>query len=71
MFGFKSDITSETTNNVQSHEPVPLDANVKYTCTEWTEVDGSVFVPPVEVKFQDLSGVINAGMEYGDIEAEF
>ncbi|MBP9842752.1 MAG: hypothetical protein KBC62_01985 [Candidatus Pacebacteria bacterium] len=70
-FGFKSDVTKERDEAVDTNEPVPLDAEVKYTCTEWTEVDGSVFVPPVDVQFQDIDAVIDAGMEYGTIEPEF
>lgn len=68
-FGFKSDITNDT--KVDSNEPVPLDAEVKYTCTEWENVDGSVFVPPADVTFKDLGATINAGMEYGVLEGEF
>lgn len=70
-FGFKSDVTNKKTASVDTKEPVPLDAQVKYTCTEWTAVDGSVFMPPVDVQFQDLNAVIDAGMEYGTIEGEF
>lgn len=68
-FGFKSDITNDT--KVDSNEPVPLDAQVKYTCTEWENVDGSVFVPPADVTFKDLGAAIDAGMEYGVMEGEF
>jgi hypothetical protein len=64
-FGFKSDITNEKTKQVDTKEPVPLDAQVKYTCTQWENVDGSVFVPPADVQFQDLNAVMKAGMEYG------
>lgn len=64
-FGFKSDLTNEKTKQIDTKEPVPLDAQVQYTCTEWTLVDGSVFVPPAEVQFKDLTAVIDAGMEYG------
>lgn len=68
-FGFKSDISSDT--EIDSNEPVPLDAEVKYTCTEWENVDGSVFVPPADVTFKDLGVVMDAGMEYGVMEGEF
>jgi len=44
---------------------------VQYTCVDWAPVDGSVFVPPADVQFQDLNAVINAGMEYGTMEGEF
>lgn len=65
-FGFKSDLSNEKTKQIDTKEPVPLDGQVQYTCTEWTEVDGSVFVPPAEVSFKDLTAVIDAGMEYGN-----
>jgi hypothetical protein len=65
-FGFKSDTTK--TDSVDTKEPVPLDAQVKYTCTQWDNVDGSVFVPPADVTFKDLGSVIEAGMEYGTVE---
>lgn len=64
-FGFKTDVASAQSNKVDAKEPVPLDQTVKYSCVEWTEVDGSVFVPPANVTFKDLNAVINAGMEYG------
>lgn len=65
-FGFKSDITNDS--EIDSNEPVPLDAEVKFTCTEWENVDGSVFIPPADVQFKDLGAVIDAGMEYGTPE---
>jgi hypothetical protein len=64
-FGFKTDLTNEKTKQIDTKEPVPLEAQVKYTCTDWTAVDGSVFVPPADVTFKDLNAVIDAGMEYG------
>jgi hypothetical protein len=50
---------------MDTKEPVSLEAPVKYTCTDWAAVDGSVFVPPADVSFQDLNAAIDAGMEYG------
>ena len=64
-FGFKTDVASAASNKVDAKEPVPLDTPVKYSCVDWSEVDGSVFVPPADVTFQDLNAVIDAGMEYG------
>lgn len=64
-FGFKTDVASAQSNKVDAKEPVPLDTAVKYSCVNWKEVDGSVFVPPADVTFKDLNAVINAGMEYG------
>lgn len=70
-FGFKSVVSNEAQASVDTKEPVPLDAQVKYTCTEWGSVDGSIFIPPADVQFQDSNAVINAGMEYGTMEGEF
>lgn len=64
-FGFKSDLTNVDTKQIDTKEPVPLTAAVKYTCTDWGMVDGSVFVPPADVSFKDLNAVIDAGMEDG------
>ncbi len=62
-FGFVSDRANE--KPVSSNEPVPLDSDVRYTCSEWVSVDGSVFVPPSTVEFRDLNAVMQEGMEYG------
>ena len=65
-FGFVSDRSNA--KPVDSNEPVPLDSDVRYTCSDWASVDGSVFVPPSSVEFKDLNAVMNAGMEYGTPE---
>ncbi|MEY2665642.1 MAG: hypothetical protein RLZZ480_747 [Candidatus Parcubacteria bacterium] len=67
MFGFKSDVAKPTEKKIDTKEPIALDDQVKYTCKEWTVVDGSVFVPPAGIEFKDLNAVINAGMEYGTV----
>ncbi len=64
--GFKSDLTVRDTS-IPTKEPVSLDQSVKYTCTEWEGVDGSVFVPPTDVKFSDADASVKAGMEYGTL----
>ncbi len=64
-FGFKSDLANEKTKQMDTKEPVSLDAQVKYTCTDWSSVDGSVFVPPADVTFKDLNVVIEEGGEFG------
>lgn len=58
---FKPDIQ----HVVDSRQPVPLDAEVRYICSPWVEVDQSIFVPPQNVTFQNQEAVIEAGMEYG------
>ncbi|MEK7462409.1 MAG: hypothetical protein AAB618_02440 [Patescibacteria group bacterium] len=64
--GFKTDLTSRDTS-VPTKEPVALDEPVKYTCTEWDMVDGSVFIPPTDVTFTDTDVAVKAGMEYGTL----
>jgi hypothetical protein len=64
--GFKTDLTTRD-EAIPTKEPVSLDANVKYTCTEWTAVDGSVFLPPATVQFTDSDASVKAGMEYGTL----
>ncbi len=53
-----------------SKPPVPQDARVEYTCDTWSPVDGSVFVPPSNVMFQDFGSLLETGMEYGTIYNE-
>lgn len=67
IIGFKSDLTVRD-NSIPTKEPIALDESVKYTCTEWEAVDGSVFVPPATVTFTDADASVKAGMEYGTIE---
>ena len=64
--GFKSDLTVRD-SSVPTKEPIALDQAVKYTCTEWEAVDGSVFVPPATVSFTDADTSLKAGMEYGTL----
>jgi hypothetical protein len=64
--GFKSDLTARDTS-IPTKEPVALDSPVKYTCTQWDSVDGSVFIPPVDVSFLDTEASVKAGMEYGTL----
>jgi hypothetical protein len=66
-FGFKSDVQKDAEKPVDANEPVSLDSEVRYTCTKWEQVDGSVFVPPADVQFRDLNAVMDAGMEYGTL----
>lgn len=62
--GFKSDLTTRNTA-VPTKEPISLDQPIKYTCSEWEVVDGSVFIPPTSVTFTDTDTSVEAGMEYG------
>ena len=68
-FGFKSAVSGGDSDQIDTKEPVPLDEPIKYSCTDWNEVDGSVFVPPANITFKDLNAVIEAGMEDGRLPA--
>lgn len=68
LYGVKARAESSTevdTNAIK--EPVPSDARISYDCKEWKVVDGSIFEPPSEVLFQDVSNSLKSGMEYGTI----
>jgi hypothetical protein len=62
--GFKTNITTAPAG-IATKEPIPLDEPIRYTCVEWSEVDGSVFIPPASITFTDINKSIEAGMEYG------
>lgn len=64
-FGVKTSLQAKS--SVDTKEPVPIDAIVKYTCSDWKMVDGSVFVPPADVSFKDAAALIEAGMEDGTL----
>jgi hypothetical protein len=71
-YGMKADIAAMSTGagSETIKQPVPQDARVEYTCDTWNPVDGSVFVPPSSVKFQDYSALLETGMEYSTIYKE-
>jgi hypothetical protein len=65
-YGLKSPLKqTEASSTLTSNEPVPLDGQVRYTCTKWAVVDGSVFVPPQNVEFKSMEAAVSGGMEYG------
>lgn len=67
-YGIKFDMSeSEPGDESMTRQPVPNDAQVSYECTEWKNVDGSIFVPPTDVLFQDASNLLQSGMEYGTV----
>lgn len=51
----------------QSKTPVAFDDEINYQCKPWLITDDSVFLPPAEVNFSDISKLMQAGMEYGTI----
>jgi hypothetical protein len=70
LYGVKSQMQTATEAEVQTQEPVSLDERVKYSCQNWKPVDQSIFVPPGDVMFQDLSEILQGGLEYGTIYEE-
>ncbi len=68
-YGMKADI-SAMSNAEGIKQPVPQDAEVEYTCDTWNPVDGSVFVPPSTIRFQEYGSLLETGMEYSTIYNE-
>ncbi len=67
-YGVKIDTANfEEADSDVVREPVPVDANVSYDCTEWKNVDGSIFEPPTDVLFKDMNAIMQSGMEFGTI----
>jgi len=69
-FGVKSQLQATAETDIQTQEPVGLDERVKYSCQKWEPVDQSIFIPPTDVLFQDMSQVLQGGMEYGTVYEE-
>ena len=72
QFGMRVDLPpdSEDFGEIDANEPVPLDQQVQYTCTPWANVDNTIFQPPSDVLFQDMSELMQSGMEYGTLYDE-
>lgn len=58
------------TNTPDSHEAVPLEAEVNYNCKPWLIVDASIFEPPADVLFKEYDTAVKSGMEYGTVYDE-
>lgn len=56
---------STETVQLETKEPVRLEDDVSYDCSPWVGVDRSVFVPPSDVLFREMSTIMEGGMEYG------
>jgi hypothetical protein len=70
FYGMKSQMQTATETDIQTQEPVRLDERVKYSCQSWKQVDQSIFIPPSDVMFQDMSQLLQTGMEYGTVYEE-
>lgn len=69
-YGIKADLSKSSEDVPDDKSPVPLDADVKYDCKPWVNVDNTVFVPQNDVLFQDISEMMQSGMEYGTVYKE-
>jgi hypothetical protein len=68
-WGMKNTLSGATPDatapKLETQEPIGLEDEVRYDCKPWVSVDGSVFVPPGDVLFRDMSTIMEQGMEYG------
>ena len=71
LYGAKMSL--EQADSDDSSSSVPVNKNIRYECDVWEIVDRSIFNPPTEVIFTDISSVKGSGMEYGTVyeEGEF
>lgn len=69
LYGMKIDL-SLVDDSMETNETVSLNDSVKYSCKNWERVDQTVFNPPSDVLFQDLSNLMRSGMEYGTLYEE-
>lgn len=69
-YGIKMNLGEAAGSEVEAHEPVALDAEVRYDCKPWENVDRTVFVPPSDILFQDMNELMRSGMEYGTVYEE-
>jgi len=69
-YGVKASLQTVAETDVPTQEPVGLDERVKYSCQKWEQVDQSVFIPPSDILFSDVSEVLQGEMEYGTVYEE-
>lgn len=67
VYGMKMNLTEAENSEVETNQPISLDANVQYECHAWEAVDRTIFEPPSDVLFRDMSDLMRAGMEYGTV----
>lgn len=69
-YGFKTPkgTLNESEDGVKT--PIGLETKVDYQCKPWKEIDSSIFIPPSDVLFNDMSALQRTGMEYGTIYEE-
>ncbi len=67
VYGVKVELGTLGDAPLETNEPVAMDVPVGYECRPWPNVDRTVFEPPRNVIFQDLTQLMNAGMEYGTV----
>lgn len=67
-FAIRMSADVNTDSSVQEYdtdgpnEPLSMDQEVDYDCNSW-RVDNSVFVPPADVEFMDMAGMMQEALE--------
>lgn len=69
-YGIKADLSKNSDGVLDDKKPIPFDADVRYDCKPWANVDNTVFVPQGDVLFQDIDEMMQSGMEYGTVYEE-
>jgi hypothetical protein len=70
VYGVKMDLTTTDAEAAETKQPFSLNDDVKYDCKNWKNVDRTVFAPPNDVLFQDMSDLMKAGMEEATLYEE-
>lgn len=71
LYGMKVTIDETSADSaLEGREAIPQDAPITYDCRVWTAIDNSIFEPPTTIIFQDMSVLLEAGMEYGTLYTE-
>jgi hypothetical protein len=72
-YGFKISDTSFAATSETEASPIPTDVEIQYDCLTWSAVDYTIFEPPTNVLFTDMSDVVKefeSGTIYLDPEVE-
>lgn len=74
QYGFQMQTDTFVSDNEMDTTPIPSDQEVQYTCLSWPNVDRTIFVPPTDVLFTDMSdmtGLMETGTIYLEQEGAF
>ena len=70
LYGMKMSVSDINKPEFNNSETISFYSDVKYNCSNWTEVDATVFVPPSDVLFQSMEDILKGAMEYGTVYEE-